>query len=896
MMKSGWLLCFILAFSFILPGADLVKNGQVNACIALEKDPPPPLQLAAEEIALYFRKITGRDILPPDRQMADKCYTITLAVKNDPALGHEGYRIQGSLQGVTIAGNTPRAVLYGTYAFIEEFFGVRWLAPGELYEYVPVRKNLSLPDNIARVAKPEFSVRMVKFSSCNWNSDLKDTWKFLIRNRWQVKGNYRARNAYCRGFAGDYDRMDVFYDGGGHCLLSLVPDKLFEKHPEYFALVKGKRIRQTDSKGRHLSQPCTSNPEVIKLAAAGIIEYFDKAPANSSYLIGNNDIQVWCECRNCTALDTPEERTENRVSTRFFTFINEVIKIVRQKHPAARIYAWGYQNYRFAPNGVMPDRTLRINLCDHQRCYRHSLLDKNCEQNDIFRDMFMSWRKYDLPVTERGYQEILLRSGYFYLPIEKVIADDITYFKKIGVDGYEYITSPPDGTYGRHIPPARAECLKNAMYCLWPSIYICGKMLWNSSLDQEAVWQDAGKHFYGQAWGVMQEYRKLLLQTYTETSGHIIYSHDPVDIGRALQKPGVEKKLLALLEQAQKIAAEDPDKKISQRLALEKKYFLDTWVKNARAFEKTQSRTSAGTHTDEKISIDGVLAEKSWQQAAFIAGFPQKVSPPALTADIFAKMLWSEKYIYLALSGTAPAAGEKWIISFPDQKNLNLPPREYDLEHALLFEKVRKVDNGSIIYELKIPRGLVDSSLNAAGILLNVRRVQSGQTCAVLYPRRFGCIALGSEAVKNGNLALTAAVSKNRKSIKSKKFPQKWSVSGKSVAFKAGKIALNGVLYQYMQVNGGSRGGSINVAISCLPDRNGKAYIRPYLSLCTRKPGDRRPFRHELKKNGKNTPVKNNGVYNYTFDFAPGEKGYFYLVGGNVLIENITVTYVEKRP
>ena len=244
-------------------------------------------------------------------------------------------------------------------------------------------------------------------------------------------------------------------------------------------------------------------------------------------------------------------------------------------------------------------------------------------------------------------------------------------------------------------------------------------------------------------------------------------------------------------------------------------------------------------------------------------------------------MLWNEKYIYLALSGSAPVPGEKWIISFPDRRNLNLPLQEYDLDGELPFEKIRRVDNGNVVYEIKLPRKFVECNSNSAGFFLNVRRVQSGQSCAVLYPRRFGSIALGREAVKNGNLALTAAVSKTRKSIISKKFPQKWSVSGKSAAFTAGKIALDGVLYQYMQVNGGSRGSTINVAISCAPNRAGKAYIRPYLSLCTRKSGDRRPFRHELKRHGRNTPVKNNGVYNYTFDFLLHQSVlkiiYFYL-------------------
>lgn len=173
-----------------------------------------------------------------------------------------------------ISGNTPRAVLYGTYAFIEKFFRVRWFAPGELYEHCPSNKKLVIPDSINTSSKPEFTIRNVAFIGCNWNSDLRESWKFLARSRFQVRGNIRNKK-----FLKDYDSYGAVYSGGGHTLAKLIPDTLFETHPEYFALVKGRRIKQISEKGQAQSQPCTSNPEVTALAIKGISEYFDNAPA-----------------------------------------------------------------------------------------------------------------------------------------------------------------------------------------------------------------------------------------------------------------------------------------------------------------------------------------------------------------------------------------------------------------------------------------------------------------------------------------------------------------------------------------------------------------------------------------------------------------------------------------
>ena len=888
-MKKIIFIVAIAAF-FNIFAVDLVKNRQANAFILLEKNAPAPVRFAASEISAYAEKITGIPLPVLEGKNPVGKYMISFDLKPDSGLGTEGYRIKGTKESLTITGGSARAVLYGTYAFIEEFFGVRWFAPGELYEHVPIQKELCLPENIERMAKPEFSVRNMGFVRCNWYSDLSDSWKFLVRNRWQVKGNLNLR----KKFSELYNNIDVSFSGGGHCLASLVSDSLFEKHPEYFALVKGKRIRQKDERGRAVSQPCTTHPEVINLAVKGITEFFDKAPRGSSYLIGNNDIPTWCECERCIALDTPEERKKGYVSTRFYTFINTVAKEVWKKHPDAKILGWGYQNYRFAPKGIKPAPGLRINLCDHQRCYRHSLLNMECKENEKIREMFLSWRAYQLPVSERGYQESLLRNGYFYLPIEYVIAEDLRYFKQIGVDGYRFITSPPDGVYRKSLPLKEADAARNAMYCLWPSIYICGKMFWDTSLDPEAVWEDAGSRFYGRAWPAMKEYRKLLREAYTETSGHIVTSNSPVDIGRSLQKPGVEKRLIALLKKAERLAADDPDKKVAKRVALEKKYFMETWIANARIFEKTQSKVCEAIRTSKPIVIDGILNEKEWQKTQYITGFSRNVAPPAVPADLFAKALFDQEFIYLSVTGTNPVENEKWIITFPDHNRLNAPLKTFDLDGKTPFVKAMKKRDSGICYELKIPRRLIRLSENSAALFLNIRRLQHNQVCAELYPNSIGGIALGKESLRNGNFSMLKPKPMKMKNGEKELFPAYWSLAGKG--WKAGKecFEIYGTMYQFLTVSGGKNGGVLKVDVRCSPAGK-SAFIQPYLSLDRKTSGDRGKFIHSFRKNGDKTVIKTNGIYHFTFKLEPYETGYIYLRGKNFSIAGIIAAFEENK-
>ena len=871
----------------LLNGAELVKNNKATACIIIDKNAPAPIRFAAKEISVYAEKITGT-ALPMKEKTAAGCYQIRLAVCNDDSLGDEGYKINGNKNHLLISGNTPRAVLYGAYAFIEKFFGVRWFAPGELYEHCPENSVLEISDDINISAKPQFSVRQIGFVGSTWNSTLHESHSFLVRSRWQVRGKPNHKK-----LLKEYDKYGAIFSGGGHVLSKLVPDSLFETHPEYFALVKGRRIRQISEDGKAQSQPCTSNPEVIERAIKGIIDFFDKSPSESCFLIGNNDVQVWCECDSCIALDSAKEREKGFVATRFFKFINEVVKGVRKKHPDAKIYAWGYQNYRFAPDGVKPDPSLRINLCDHQRCYRHSMGNMTCKQNDLFRDMFKSWRNYGLPVTERGYQEVLLRSGYFYLPIEKIIAEDLIYFRKIGVDGYAYIIHPPDGIYGKHQSAENIEYRKNNMYCLWQSIYVCGKMMWDTQLDPDSIMEDAGKHFYGRAWSVMKKYRKLLTEAYVETAGHIVYANPAVDIGKCLQKPGVKQQLISLLQEAEKLAASDPDKKVAQRIALEKKYFQKTWLANAAEFEKTLSRTSSALQTSEKIIIDGSTDEKIWTKAQYIAGFPKNAEPPAYPADIFAKILYDKNFIYLAIEGSNPVDGEKWLLVLPDHQNLSKPFKTFELNKNIPFEKKsRKYDN-KICYELKIPRKSINLAENASALLLNIYRIQFSSVCSELFKEHAGFATLGTGAVINGNFNTVKKTSARQQKISTESFPAKWGFSGRNAAFKNGKIDFSGVIYQYMSVNGGKNGGILRLDIAADTTGAGKAFLKPYLSL--QKSPAKGKFRHELKKEANQLSVSGRKIYSFTFELVPAEKGYLYIQGRNASIENISCSFTPNK-
>ena len=210
---------------------------------------------------------------------------------------------------------------------------------------------------------------------------------------------------------------------------------------------------------------------------------------------------------------------------------------------------------------------------------------------------------------------------------------------------------------------------------------------------------------------------------------------------------------------------------------------------------------------------------------------------------------------------------------------------------------MRKERNGEICYEIKFPRTLAGIKENAATFFVNVKRIHSSQICGELYKNTLGAVTLGKEGTKNGSFADVEKTKSGRKNILSATFPKYWGFAGTEAALDEKKVSLflKGVIYQFMGVSGGEKGGILKVEVKAASAAGKDGSIRPYLSLCVRKPGDRGGFRHDIKKYGKKLQVTGAALYNFAFELAPCENGYIYLDGQNVTVESISAAFEENK-
>ncbi|MBM4046964.1 MAG: DUF4838 domain-containing protein [Planctomycetes bacterium] len=270
------------------PSLYLVRDGRAASTIVIPNQADSWTQEGAKWLVEYTAKATGANLnIVPERQAPEGTLISVghtqlaerAGVRVDD-LKWDGYRmvVKGDvlyligrdeqlLEG-TGAKGTNRAVV----GFLEDFCGVRWFLPTPQGESVPQTKDILVPKDLSKRFIPAFAY-----------SD----------GRRPYGTGQPASFAHNTGTAAAVKAYRI----GAHTFPVLVPaDKYFDEHPEYFALMDGKR-----TKGNHL---CTTNRDVWKILLKGVREKFDQG--YQSFWLGQEDGYTPCRCPECQSLDRYE--------------------------------------------------------------------------------------------------------------------------------------------------------------------------------------------------------------------------------------------------------------------------------------------------------------------------------------------------------------------------------------------------------------------------------------------------------------------------------------------------------------------------------------------------------------------------------------------------------------
>ena len=478
------ILVLLAAFSADAKDVVLASDGKALARIICETKHPVVKQ-AATDLAIYLGKTTDADFSkstgPVEIRILDSIPSdAPQKLRNTP----EGYwiAVEGNL--IRIAGGSPMGTAYGVYHFLEEKVGVRWFLPAADGEFVP--------------HKP-----LLKISHGHWFSEP------AFKMRWVGTGLWALRNGGNGAGTGtmiDPNGTEVtagfrFEPGIYHTQERFLPKKeYFAAHPEYFALVKGKR--QLFEKSTKL---CTSNPEVVRAVAGNMARYLDDHPGIEIISLSPTDGLGFCECDNCCALDEKDSPSAQAMSRRMALFYNNVAVEIRATHPHAKLAVGAYSKYTQPPQDkslkLLPE--MDVVLCHYgPACLAHPINDPNCPANAEYHAIIKSWLARSSGIY---FYEYYWKNNWFGLPwpIVHTIAADIPYFQRIGVKG------------------VFSQFTEANAYTTGLNYYIANKLLWNPRANVPRLVSEFYKKYFAEAAVPMRDYYEMLEQRMNSVKANI---------------------------------------------------------------------------------------------------------------------------------------------------------------------------------------------------------------------------------------------------------------------------------------------------------------------------------------------------------------------------------------
>ncbi len=491
----------------------IVDSGKPLATIVLAAGASENERFAAKELQTYIAKSSGATL--PVRTDDETIEGTIIAVGRnkfnlDDKLGYgklrkDGYRIGTDGKVLSLVGSDDEGTQYAVYAFLEQQLGVRWLWPGELGEVVPKRTTIAV-GRIDQTDEPDFIWRNRGPGGAMWGSATGPTEMHakarqlgITREHQQQVELWEKRNKW--------GGVKVY---GGHVLGEIfTPDRYAKTHPEYYALVNGKRA--VPGKGydyKHGGQVCTTNPEVIDVTVQWVRHFFDEHPDYDAVHISMNDGLGFCQCDRCRALDSDqvlkekgidaEEAQSSRgrntsITDRIFTFANAVSTAVQKTHPGKYVMNLAYSQY------ILPPERIEIRpFVIPQYClwsaYRHADSALRRKQED----MTARWAKAS---KHTGIYEYYINGSWPSLP-RIVVGHIAASIKTLRKQGYDYYQTQ-----------AGDEFAVNGI-----NYYVAGRLLWDSSLDEAAIRDDFYRAGFGNAAGAVKRFHQRLIDAWDQAT------------------------------------------------------------------------------------------------------------------------------------------------------------------------------------------------------------------------------------------------------------------------------------------------------------------------------------------------------------------------------------------
>lgn len=497
---------------------------------------------------------------------------------------HGVFKVETPAANKIIISGDDEALRCGIYTLLN-CFGIHWLNPAE-EPFLPRSTVKFDAKKFAGVHTPDFTYRSLHICAGKHHFDDRIA-RWMSFNRMNHKLTHLPEDDIV---GARLQELGLRPDTTVHAYDLLIPvEKYFDSHPEYFALLGGKRSHRG-------AQLCLSNMDMRKAFAKELLAQIKQRPHIGVFGFPPKDGYGHCECEKCLTLDRPQDRKEGLVNGRIADFVKDICARMDKTAPGVMLGHYSYSNFAdFIELLPAPPKNLLVSVTQFH-CHKHGIADPACPKNARNHARLKHIRSKVEHVYIYDY--FSYKIGRMPGPFFRSVVEDFKLYKALKLDGW--------------LSEASAHTAVS-WESQWMNFYLAAKLLWSTATTPDAALEEICSIRYGKAAKVMFKYWKALEKAMMDMPGCM--EKNPEDF-TALFSPALYKELDALLRQAEKLA---PGAAKSERT------LLDYWNVNYQERKKYTSTM--------KWKLSGYSADAPEQPFYFVnssSQLPDKENPTSV--------------------------------------------------------------------------------------------------------------------------------------------------------------------------------------------------------------------------------------------------------------------------
>jgi len=474
----------------------IVQKGLAKASIVLSPNATVPDLRAAEILQSSIREMSGA-VLPIGSELKSgngPLIEIGFPASPSEKLGVDAFSVEISTQTIRISSGGRKGSVYAVVDILEKFFGCRYYSLH--FHLFPNRDTLVL-------SPQRYSDSPVNsFRAINGDFDADPNWL-----DWQRLND--TNEMFGKGF----------YVHTFHRLVP--PETFFQVHPEYFAVINGKRDP---------SQLCPSRAENVEIAVETLKKAMAEDPDKPVWSVSQNDNEEYCHCPEC--LKAIQE--EGSPAGPILRFVNAIAR----RFPNKTISTLAYEFSRSAPKVTKPDPNVQIMLCTIELTRTNPIaVDPTCAG---FRNDIVNWGKICHNIYLWDYT-VDFSHQVAPFPNIPVLQPNIQFFvRNHARQHFQQSNTSPGHEFSE---------LKS---------YLIARLLWNPDADTKSILRDFMRGYYGKAAPYVQAYISALENNLHQSGARLDIFGSPIShVSDFLSAPAVSR-YNKLFDQAEAAVSGDP--------------------------------------------------------------------------------------------------------------------------------------------------------------------------------------------------------------------------------------------------------------------------------------------------------------------------------------------------